>query len=81
MVVENNEEIHIPIDNVIDTEAPLQILDAPSDTTLVGAIELTGADAILAVEGLQRPSNDDEEEAMGWSPSFNLRLVVKHKPQ
>jgi hypothetical protein len=65
VVVENNEEIHIPIDNVIDTEAPLQILDAPSDTTLVGAIELTGADAILAVEGLQRPSNDDEEEAMG----------------
>jgi hypothetical protein len=65
VVVENNEEIHTPVDNVIDTEAPLQIPDAPSDTTLVGAIELTGADAILAAEGLQRPSNDDEEEALG----------------
>jgi hypothetical protein len=65
VVVENNEEIHIPVDNVIDTEAPLQIPNEPSDTTLVGAIELTGADAILAAEGLQRPSNDDEEEAMG----------------
>jgi hypothetical protein len=32
---------------------------------LLHAIELTGADAILAAEGLQRPSNDDEEEAMG----------------
>ncbi len=65
MVVENNEKINIPIDNVIDTKAPLQILEAPSDTTLVGAIELTGADAIMADEGLQRPSNDDEEEDMG----------------
>ncbi|CAM6039743.1 unnamed protein product [Sphagnum compactum] len=65
VVVENSEEIHIPVDNVIDTEAPLQIPEAPSDTTLVDAIELTGADAILVAEGLQRPSNDDEEEAMG----------------
>ncbi len=65
MVVENSEEINILVDNVIDTEAPLQIPEAPSDTTLVGAIELIGADAILAAEGLQRPSNDDEEEAMG----------------
>jgi hypothetical protein len=65
VVVENSEEINILVDNVIDTEAPLQIPEAPSDTTLVGAIELIGADAILAAEGLQRPSNDDEEEAMG----------------
>jgi hypothetical protein len=65
VVVDNNEEIHIPVDNVIDTKAPLQIPKAPSDTTLVGAIELTGVDAIMAAEGLQRPSNDDEEEAMG----------------
>ncbi len=65
MVVENNEEIYILVDNVIDIEAPLQIPEAPSDTTLVSAIELTGADAILTAEGFQRPSNDDEEEAMG----------------
>ncbi len=65
MVVENNEEINILVDNVIDIEAPLQIPEAPSDTTLVAAIELTGVNAILAAEGLQRPFNDDEEEAMG----------------
>jgi hypothetical protein len=57
VVIENNEEINILVDNVIDTEAPLQIPEALSDTTLVGAIELTRADAILTVEGLQRPSN------------------------
>ncbi len=65
MVVKNSEKINISVDNVIDIEAPLQIPEAPSDTTLVGAIELTGANAIMAAEGLQRPSNDDEEEAMG----------------
>jgi hypothetical protein len=64
VVVENSEEINIPVDNVIDIEAPLQIPEAPSDTTLVDAIELTGADEIMVAEGLQRPSNDDEEEAM-----------------
>ncbi len=64
VVVENSEEINIPVDNVIDTEVPLHIPEAPSDSTLVGAIELTGADVILAAEGLQRLSNDDEEEAM-----------------
>jgi hypothetical protein len=60
VVVENNEKINIPFDNVNDIEPPLQILEA-----LVGAIELTRADAILTVEGFRRPSNDDEEEAMG----------------
>jgi len=53
VVVENSEKINIHVDNVIDTEAPIQILEASSDTTLVGAIELTGADAILAVEGFK----------------------------
>jgi hypothetical protein len=52
VVVENSKEINILVDNVIDTEAPLQIPEAPSDTTLVGAIELIRADAILATEGL-----------------------------
>jgi hypothetical protein len=65
VVVENNEEINILVDNVNDIEAPLQILEAPINTTFVGAIELTGVDAILVVKGLQRPSNDDEEEVMG----------------
>jgi hypothetical protein len=52
VIVENNEEINIHVNNVIDTKAPLQIPKAPSDTTLVGAIELTGANVILDVEGL-----------------------------
>jgi len=63
VVVENNEKINIHVNNVIDTKAPLQIPKAPSDTTLVGAIELTRANVILVVERLKRPSNDDEEEA------------------
>jgi len=51
VVIENNEEINIHVNNVIDTKAPLQIPKAPSDTTLVGAIELIGANVILDVEG------------------------------
>jgi hypothetical protein len=53
------------LNNVIDTKVPFQIRKAPNDPTFVGAIELIGANAILVVEGLQKPSNDDEEEAMG----------------
>jgi hypothetical protein len=65
VVVENNENISIPINNVIDIEVLLQIFKVLSDITLVAAIELIGVDAIMVVEGFQRPSNDDEEEAIG----------------
>ncbi len=43
---------------------PLIIPNLLSNTTRVGAIELTGIEAILAATGLQRPSHD-EEDAMG----------------
>ncbi len=64
IVVENSEEIGTPIDNVIGTKVPLIIPKVLSNTTLVGAIELTGTEAILAAAGLQRPS-ENEDDAMG----------------
>jgi hypothetical protein len=64
IVAENNEEISTPIDNVIGIEVPLIIPKVLSNIALVGAIELIGIEVILAVVGLQRPS-DDDEDAMG----------------
>jgi len=64
IVAENSEEIGTPIDNVIGTEVPLIIQEVLSNTTLVGAIELTRTKAILAATGLQRPS-ENEEDVMG----------------
>jgi hypothetical protein len=64
IVVENSEEISIPINNVIGTEVPFIIPKVLSNTTFVGAIELIGIEAILVAVGLQRPF-DDEEDAMG----------------
>jgi len=64
IVAKNSEEINTPIDNVIRTKVPLIIPEVLSNITFVGAIELIGTEAILAVVGLQRPS-DDEEDAMG----------------
>jgi hypothetical protein len=64
IIVENNEEINIPIDNVIGTEVLFIILEVLNNITLVGAIELTRTKAILAAVRLQRPS-DDKEAAMG----------------
>ncbi len=64
IVAENSEEIGTPIDNVIEKEVPFIIPEVLSNTTLVGAIELTGTEAILAAAGLQRPS-ENEEDAMG----------------
>jgi hypothetical protein len=54
IVVENSEEISTPIDNVIGTEVPLIILEVLSNTTLLGAIELIGTEAIMVATGLQR---------------------------
>jgi hypothetical protein len=64
IVAENSEEINTPIDNVIGTKVPLIILEVLSNTTFVGAIELTRTKAILVIARLQRPFND-EEDAMG----------------
>ncbi len=47
IIAENNEEIGTPIDNVIGTKVPLIISEVLSNTTLVGAIELTGTEAIF----------------------------------
>jgi tagatose-1,6-bisphosphate aldolase non-catalytic subunit AgaZ/GatZ len=52
IAAKNNEEISTPIDNVIGTEVPLIIPEVLSNTSLVGAIELTRIEAILAAAGL-----------------------------
>jgi hypothetical protein len=48
------------LDNLIGVYVLLEIPKVPKNMALVGAIELTGADAILAVEKLQRSFGDDE---------------------
>jgi hypothetical protein len=40
---------------------PFIIPKVLNNSVLVGAIELTGTEAILATAGLQRPTNDDED--------------------
>ncbi len=48
------------LDNLIRVDVPLEILKVPRNMALVGAIELTRANAILGAEELQRSSSDDE---------------------
>jgi hypothetical protein len=48
------------LDNLIGVDVPLEFPGVPRNMALVGAIELTRADAILAAEELQRSSSDDE---------------------
>jgi len=48
------------LDNLIRVDVPLEILKVPRNMALVGAIELTRANAILGAEKLQRSSSDDE---------------------
>jgi hypothetical protein len=48
------------VDNLIGVDVLLEFPEVPRNMALVGAIELTGADAILATEKLQRSSSDDE---------------------
>jgi hypothetical protein len=52
IIVENSEEISSLIDNVIGTKVPLIIPEVLSNSTLVGAIELTRTKAILATTRL-----------------------------
>jgi hypothetical protein len=60
MVLENNEGIVTPLNNLLSKEAPLEILEVSRHMALVGEIELNKVDDILVVEALQRPFNDQE---------------------
>ncbi len=57
--ISDSDEVTM-LDNLIGVDVPLEIPEVPRNMALVGAIELTGADAIIAVEELQRSSGDDE---------------------
>jgi len=66
IITENSEETSTPIDNVIGTEVPFIIPKLLSNTTLVGAIELTRTKAILVALRLQRPFDDEEDEWVNY---------------
>jgi hypothetical protein len=59
ILVSDSDEITM-LDNLIGVDAPPEFPRVPRNMALVGAIELTGADAILVADELQRPSGDDE---------------------
>jgi hypothetical protein len=59
ILVFDSDEVTM-LDNLIEVDVPLKIPKILRNITLVGAIELIGANAILAVEELQRLSGDDE---------------------
>ncbi len=59
ILVSNSDEVTM-LDNLIGVDVPLEFPGVPRNMALVGAIELTRADAILAAEELQRSSSDDE---------------------
>ncbi len=59
ILVSDSDEVTM-VDNLIGVDVPLEFPDVPRNMALVGVIELTGADAILAAEKLQRSSSDDE---------------------
>ncbi len=60
MVGENHEDIITPSDNVIGLEVPLVIPEVPNNVALVGAIELFGANVVLAGEDLQKPTENED---------------------
>jgi hypothetical protein len=55
----NSDEVTV-LENLIGVDVPLEFPEVPKNMALVGAIELTEADAILAAKELQRSSGDDE---------------------
>ncbi len=57
--VSDSDEVTM-LDNLIGVDVPLEFPEVPRNMALVGVIELTGADAILAAKELQRSSGDDE---------------------
>ncbi len=59
ILVFDSDEVTM-VDNLIGVDVPLEFPEAPRNMALVGAIELIGADAILAAEELQRSSGEDE---------------------
>jgi hypothetical protein len=59
ILVFDSDEVTM-LDNIIGVDVPLEIPEVPRNMALVGAIELTGVDAILVVEEFQRSSSDDE---------------------
>jgi hypothetical protein len=60
VVGENHEDIITPSDNVIGLEVPLVIPEVPNNVALVGAIELFGANVVLAGEDLQKPTENED---------------------
>jgi hypothetical protein len=59
ILVSDSDEIAM-LDNLIGVDVPLEFPEVPRNMALVGANELTRADAILAAKELQRSSSDDE---------------------
>jgi len=59
ILVSDSDEVTM-LDNLIGIDVLLEFPEVPRNMALVGAIELTGVDAILASEELQRSSGDDE---------------------
>jgi hypothetical protein len=57
--ISDSDEVTM-LDNLIGVDVPLEFPKVPRNMALVGAIELTRANAILAVEKLQRSPGDDE---------------------
>jgi len=57
--VSDSDEVTM-LDNLIGVDVLLEFPEVPRNMALVGAIELTGANAILVVEELQRSFGDDE---------------------
>jgi hypothetical protein len=60
VVEEQGEEPTTILDNVIGQEAPLETPEVPWNMALVGAIELSGIEALMATEELQWLGDDDE---------------------
>ncbi len=59
ILVSDSDEVTM-VDNLIGVDAPLEFPEVPRNMALVGAIELTRADATLVAEELQRLSGEDE---------------------
>lgn len=59
VMAEDNEMV-ILHDNVIQVDVPLKISEVTRNMALVGAIEPSGNDVILAVEKLYWPSDEDD---------------------
>jgi hypothetical protein len=59
ILVFDSDEVTM-LENLIGVDVPMEILEVLRNMALVSAIELIGADAILAAEELQRLFGDGE---------------------